>query len=210
MSVFEDLRNGKAYDIRDPKYRQEVWTKVLLTSVVEHTWYDALGNASDKAVALQRIREIRRRGLGVVAWIVADDSDDYRQKIFNAPTKYAFSLADFFPYLSYIVLGLEMDEGKGSAAQWTALRDAVRKAGWTGKIATHHTAGNRDFISLGDIVMDQLDTDCTPARIASSVKKLISKGKDVCGFEYSRDPDRTKAQAALDAGAFGCGNWSGK
>jgi len=29
MSVFEDLRNGKAYDIRDPKYRQEVWTEIM-------------------------------------------------------------------------------------------------------------------------------------------------------------------------------------
>lgn len=29
MSVFEDLRNGKTYDIRDPKYRQEAWTEIM-------------------------------------------------------------------------------------------------------------------------------------------------------------------------------------
>lgn len=29
MSVFADLRNGKAYDIRDSKYRQEVWTEIM-------------------------------------------------------------------------------------------------------------------------------------------------------------------------------------
>ena len=29
MSVFADLRNGKAYDIRDSKYRQEVWAEIM-------------------------------------------------------------------------------------------------------------------------------------------------------------------------------------
>ena len=29
MSVFEDLRNGKSYDIRDSQYRQEVWAEIM-------------------------------------------------------------------------------------------------------------------------------------------------------------------------------------
>ena len=173
----------------------------------EGSGYDCLADAGHRAVALSRVREIRSRGLGVVAWVVADDSNGYLRNIFADPKKYAQSLADFFPHLSYIVLGLEMDEGEGSSAKWKALRDAVRDAGWTGPFATHHTSGKYGHAGLGEIVCDQLGPECTASQIKSSVKSLRRKGFEVCGFEYSRGPDRAKAQAALDAGAFGCGNW---
>ncbi len=175
----------------------------------EGAGYDCIADDSSRSLALTRVREIRSRGLGVVAWIVADDSDSYRSRIFGDPARYAQALAEFFPYLSYICLGLEMDEGEGSASKWKSLRDAVRAAGWTGPIATHHTSGKSTHAGLGSIIMDQLDTKCTASEIKSSVKNLRSRGLDVCGFEYSRDPDRARAQAALDAGAFGCGNWDG-
>ena len=29
MSVFEDLRNGMQYDVRNPKYRKEVWDEIM-------------------------------------------------------------------------------------------------------------------------------------------------------------------------------------
>ena len=145
--------------------------------------------------------------MGVVAWIVADDSDSYRRRVFADPAKYAAALKEFFPYLSYVCLGLEMDEGEGSAAKWKALRDAVAAAGWSGPVATHHTGGKSTHAGLGQIVMDQLDPGCSKEQIAASVGALRAKGFSVCGFEYSRGPDRAKAQAALDAGAFGCGNW---
>lgn len=173
----------------------------------EGAGYDCLTDAGHKAVALARVREMRSRGLGVVVWVVADDSNGYRRNIFADPKKYAKSLADFFPYLSYIVLGLEMDEGEGSAAKWKALRDAIRAAGWGGPFATHHTSGKYGHAGLGSIVMDQLDPKCSAAQVKASVAALRKKGYEVCGFEYSRGPDRAKAQAALDAGAFGCGNW---
>lgn len=173
----------------------------------EGAGYDCLADAGHKAVALKRVREMRARGLGIVAWVVADDSNGYRRKIFADPKKYAKSLADFFPYLSYIVLGLEMDEGEGSAAKWKALRDAIRAAGWGGPFATHHTSGKYGHAGLGSVVMDQLDPKCSAAQVNASVAALRKRGYDVCGFEYSRGPDRAKAQAALDAGAFGCGNW---
>jgi hypothetical protein len=102
-----------------------------------------------------------------------------------------------------------MDEGEGTSAKWKSLRDAVKAAGWDGPIATHHTSGKTTHASLGSIVMDQLDPDCSTADIAKSVKALRAKGYEVCGFEYSRGPDKSKAQEALDAGAFGCGNWKG-
>lgn len=175
----------------------------------EGAGYDALADSSAHKTALKRVQQIRARGLGVVAWVVADDSDGYRQKIFADPAKYAAGLKDFMPYLSYIVLGLEMNEGEGSSAKWKSLRDAIKAAGWTGPFATHHTSGKTTHAGLGSIVMDQLDPSCTTADIAKSVKALKGKGYEVNGFEYSRGPDAAKAQAALGAGAFGCGNWKG-
>ncbi len=169
--------------------------------------YDAIGNADHKAVALKRVKAIRSRGLGVVLWVVSDDSDAIRRSIFANPGAYARSLSDYFPYASYIVLGLEMDEGHGHRRGWTALRDAIREAGWTGPVATHHTSGRHDFADLGEIVMDQLHHDCSRGDIAASVSRLRRRGYAVCGFEYARHADRAKAQAALDAGAFAVGNW---
>lgn len=173
----------------------------------EGAGYDALVNGGHKAIALRRVRSARLRGLGVVAWIVSDDSDAARKRIFADPSRYAEALADYMPYLSYIVLGLEMDEGAGSMIEWRRLRDAIRKAGWTGPIATHHTSGNYAYAILGSIVMDQRAPSCSAANVARSVTALRARGFEVCGFEYARSPDRAKAQAALDAGAFGCGNW---
>ena len=175
----------------------------------EGAGYDCLADAGHKAVALARVRDIRARGLAVVAWVVSDDSDGYRRKIFDNPARYANALKEYFPYLSYIVLGLEMNEGEGSKSKWTALRDAIRKAGWTGPFATHHTSGHGDYASLGQIVMDQLDKGCTEAQIRKSVEAFRAKGYDVCGFEYARGPDKARAKAALDAGAFSVGNWAG-
>lgn len=175
----------------------------------EGAGYDALADSATRKTALKRVQRIRARGLGVVAWIVADDSDSYRKKIFADPAKYADGLKDFMPYISYIVLGLEMNEGEGSSAKWKSLRDAIKAAGWTGPFATHHTSGKSTHASLGSIVMDQLDPSCSTSDIAKSVKALKGKGYEVNGFEYSRGPDKSKAQAALDAGAFSCGNWKG-
>ena len=173
----------------------------------EGAGYDALADADTRRLALRRVRMARMRGLGIAAWIVADDSDAARRRIFANPEQYAAALRDYMPYLSYICLGLEMDEGVGSMADWTRVRDAVRVAGWHGPIATHHVARQYTYATLGDIVMDQLDPGCSAAQVMASVRALVAHGYYVCGFEYSRAPNRDKAQAALSAGAFSCGNW---
>ena len=179
----------------------------------EGAGYDALTNSATQELALKRVKLIRSKGLGVVGWIVTDDSDSDRKKIFSNPAKYAEGLKPFMPYLSYIVLGLEMDEKLDGeqipTSKWKALRDAVKNAGWSGKFGTHHTGGKSTYASLGEIVCDQLDPSCTTSQIKSSVKALLSRGYAVCGFEYSRNPDKSKSQAALDAGAFSVGNWAG-
>ena len=111
----------------------------------EGAGYDALTNSATQELALKRVKLIRSKGLGVVGWIVTDDSDSDRKKIFSNPAKHVEGLKPFFPYLSYVVLGLEMDEKLDGeqipVGKWKALRDAVKNAGWGGKIGTHHTSG---------------------------------------------------------------------
>ena len=156
-----------------------------------------------------RIEALRGTGLAVVVWIVADDSSAWANALFQnaAGAMSAISKAGLLDEASYVVLGLEMDE-YGEKAQWTTLRDALRKAGYAGKIGVHHTGGKATFASLGDIVLDQLDPkEATVSAIAKSVKALKAMGKAVVGFEYARGPDRDKANAALKAGAFAVGNW---
>lgn len=169
------------------------------------------GNCDATTVAHMkaRIAALRAAGLAVVIWIVADDSNAWAKALFQNATGAMSALwkAGMFADASYVVLGLEMDE-YGSSSQWTSLRDALRKTGYVGKIGVHHTSGKYPFLSLGDIVLDQLDpSNATPSAIVSSVKALRAKGKAVVGFEYSRGADRAKAQVALSAGAFAVGNW---
>lgn len=204
---FTDERAAEYLDWQEERGADHVHLLLVNQANGEGAGYDALCNDDHKALALERVRSIRRRGLGVVLWVVADDSDAARRRIFEDPARYARELRAFFPYASYIVLGLEMDEGHGHLRGWTALRDTIREAGWTGPVATHHTSGRHVYADLGEIVMDQLHNDCSRGDIAASVSRLRRMGYAVCGFEYSRHADRAKAQAALDAGAFGCGNW---
>ena len=155
-----------------------------------------------------RIRYARLHGLAVVLWLVADDSRGYASRIFSDPDGYVSKIAKagLLKDCSIVVLGLEMTE-YGDRAQWTALRDALKRH-WSGPIGVHHTSGRLDYADLGDIVFDQLEPSAaTPAAIAARIAKIRKAGKAANGFEYSRSPDRSKAQAALDAGAAGCGNW---
>ena len=54
MSVFEDLRNGKAYDIRDPKYRQEVWTEIMRCRHLCHEISDADPYETERITELEK------------------------------------------------------------------------------------------------------------------------------------------------------------
>ena len=171
----------------------------------ELSGYRALDNVR---LMRSRIRYARQRGLAVVLWIIADDSKNYAAAILRDPGTHvaALSKAGLFRDASIIVLGLEMTE-YGTRAQWTALRDALGRH-WSGPVGVHHTSGRLDYIGLGDIVFDQLEPKAaTPASIADRIARILKAGKAANGFEYSRSPDRAKAQAALSAGAVGCGNW---
>lgn len=161
----------------------------------------------DRKTMLKRVVALRKAGLAVVPWIVADDSRADARVLFANADRLVGEMAEFLKGAPYVVLGLEMDEGKTTTAQWQAVRDAVRKY-YDGPIGVHHTSGNEfRFAGLGDIILGQLEEGCTEAQIKTQIKAIRAKGKRAVGFEYSRGADRKRARAALDAGAEGCGNW---
>lgn len=172
----------------------------------EGAGYTALDNVK---LSKERIKYLRLHGFAVVPWIIADDSGAYAKALFANPETYVkgFAKAGLFDHASYIVLGLEMDE-YGNATQWGNLLTAVKKYVPDLKIGVHHTSNKFTFAAYGDIVLDQLDPKSANVNtITNNIKKILGMGKQAVGFEYSRHADRNLAQAALNAGAFGCGNW---
>jgi hypothetical protein len=157
----------------------------------------------------KRIQKLREEGFAIVAWLMADDSPTFSKAMFAKPDEYVkhFKEQGLFDHVSFVVLGLEMNE-YGSEAQWQSVRKAVQRYLPGMKIGVHHTSGKYPFIALGDIVCDQLDPkNATTNTIYNSVKRLRALGREVIGFEYARQPNRDLANAALRAGAFGVGNW---
>lgn len=165
----------------------------------------------DKAVATRfatRLQDLRKAGFHLALWGVADDSDDWAADMLAHAADYVrdlresgiLALADLF------VLGLEMDE-YGSESGWRALRDALRDQAPDLYLCTHHASAALKYAALGDGVMGQLSPGCTTAQVAAQIAKIKALGKGAWGFEYARGPARNLAQAALDAGAIGVGNW---
>jgi len=167
-------------------------------------------NKSHAALAKKRIEALRKDGFAVVPWIIADDSDEWLKDLFAHPEERVKALADagLFDDASYVVVGLEMDEaGSACDKSWAAVAAALRRH-YKGKLGTHHKSGNSfAYAGLGEIVLGQLDPGCSTSDIKKQISAIKAKGKAAVGFEYARSPDRAKAQAALDAGAIGVGNW---
>lgn len=157
----------------------------------------------------KRIKRLREEGFAIVAWLMADDSPNFSKAMFAKPEAYVKTLAKagFFDHVSYLVLGLEMDE-YGNAAQWASLQAAVKKYAPKMKIGTHHASGKYTYAGLGQIVLDQqAPNKVTAHSIKAAITKIRAMGKEAVGFEYSRHAQRDLAQAAFNAGAIGVGNW---
>lgn len=153
----------------------------------------------------RRIRHLRKQGYGVVLWLMADDSSAWSKTI--DLDLYCHDIADlgWFDLASTVVVGLEADEYWNAASVQAAVA-AVRKR-YKGKVGVHMTSGKTSFASLVDVFFYQTSPGKTASQIASETKKALKCGKPVNFFELSRGPDRALAQAALDAGAYGVGNW---
>lgn len=167
------------------------------------------GPCDEEAAAAmrRRISRLRGRGWAVAVWIVADDSAAWANRLAaNADACLrAIDEAGLLDEASIVVLGLEMDEYWG-ARQARAVADAVRGV-WPGATGTHHTGLRADFAALGDILFYQADGVRTADEVRAHAAAAMRHGRKVNFFELADGPNRLLAQAALDAGCCGVGNW---
>ena len=171
-----------------------------------HAPCDAPCDAATVALMRCRIDRCRAAGLGVVLWLMADDSSDWAKAFAASADACLRRIADagLLAQASTVVLGLEMDE-YWDAAQAKRVAAATRKV-WEGKTGTHHTSGKATFAALGDVLFYQVSPGRTAAQIKADTAAALKHGKPVNFFELDRGPNKALALAALDAGAFGVGN----
>ena len=154
-----------------------------------------------------RILHLRHSGFAVVAWIMSDDSAPWARALASDASACLarISEAGLLDDASTVVAGLEMDEywGASEAARVIAACRAV----YGGVIGVHHTDGRAPFAGLGDVLFYQTAPGRTAAQIAAETRRALATGKPVNFFELDRHANRALAEAALDAGAFGVGNW---
>lgn len=155
-----------------------------------------------------RLQKIKKAGLSVALWLVADESSDWANAMLKNAAGYVADLknAGILHYADLCVLGLEMDE-YGSSSGWNALAAAVRDAAPGLYIATHHKPGKYTYAGLGEGVMGQTEKDASKATIEKMVEKIKGLGKDCWAFELARHPDKTRCEQAFAKGAVGVGNW---
>jgi hypothetical protein len=158
-------------------------------------------------VMLARVRAYRRAGMGVVLWLMADDSGALNRALLADPGRYMRDLAatGILRYASMICLGLEMGEYM-NAAQAGALRDAVRRV-WRGKIATHDVSDSIRFAGFGDVAFGQVKPDCPEANLVRFMALLKATGKPAGVVECDRHPNRARCEKLIAAGLPFVGNW---
>lgn len=162
----------------------------------------------DLATMKSRMETLRKEFRFVVPWLCADDSPSYRPILLDNPAGIVEIAKSngFFEQAPLVVLGLEMEEGK-PGNRWSAVNSALR-AHWSGLVGVHHAGSEWPYIGLGDVILDQLaPKKVTAATVRNRAAKARNLGKKYIGFEFSRHEQRDLAQAALDAGGIGCGNW---
>lgn len=158
-------------------------------------------------IMVKRIEKLYEEGFGIVLWLITDDSTIYAREMNKNPQQYINDLNSLgvFKYTSTVVLGLEMDEYM-STTNVDNLYKAL-KTKYSGKIGVHHTGGRYSFVNWGDIIFVQIDPTADHNKIRNAVNNAKKYGKPINFFEFQRFPDREGSKAAMEAGAFGVGNW---
>ena len=181
----------------------------------ENAGYSIYGGSAsnwriDKAAVktmLARARAYRRAGMGVVLWLLADDSGAMNRVLLADPGRYMRDLAatGLLRYASMICLGLEMGEYMG-ASQAQSLRDAVRKV-WRGKVATHDVSGSIKFVGFGDVVFAQVKPTASDSEMLRFAAMVKATGKPGGIIECDRHPNRERCEKLIAAGLPFVGNW---
>lgn len=148
-----------------------------------------------------------KESMATWVWLITDDSVAYFNAMSTNPKKYVEDLdkLGIFDGVYGVVLGLEMDS-YGNPAQWQLLRDELKKV-YKGKIGTHHNPKGAKYAHLGDTIFWQENPGLSLEGIKSATRMALGTGKTVVMWEIARQEWREGAQAALDAGADGVGNW---
>lgn len=186
------------------------WVAVFLANQGDGEYAGYKGwDANDAPVMLRRLQDLRKRGFGIVPFVVADDSPGTIKELLADPVGKVAALkaAELFDLASAVCIGLEMDETDNSSG-WKALAKALSDALPGIPLATHHASTSCKYRDLGEIVMIQLSPDQASATsIRSEIAKVSGWGKRPWVFEIAREEARDLCQAALDAGAKAVGNW---
>ena len=164
-------------------------------------------DAATVKLMLARVKAYRRAGMGVVLWLLADDSGAMNKALLDGVELFAKDLkkTGLLKYASMVCLGLEMSEYMGTE-QARALLDAVRKV-WRGKVATHDVSGSIRFAGFGDVVFGQVKPTCTDAEMMRFAAMVKATGRPGGIIECDRHPNRERCQKLIDAGLPFVGNW---
>ena len=156
-----------------------------------------------------RIKYLNKQGLGVILWLMADDSNAWAKTAQNNFAHYCKDIKElgWFDYASTVVIGLEIEEYWNNAGVIANLVKATKQF-YKGKVGTHHISGSYALAGASDIAFVQLNPGQSDSAISSYVRKVKGAlNKPVNMFELERNEDRHRSEVALKAGAFGVGNW---
>ena len=163
-------------------------------------------DAATVKVMLARVKAYRRAGMGVVLWLLADDSGAMNKALLDGVELFAKDLkkTGLLKYASMVCLGLEMSEYVGGNA--ANLLNVVRGV-WDGKVATHDVSGSLRYAAYCDIFFGQVKptaSDSDMLRFAAMVK---ATGKPGGIIECDRHPNRERCEKLIAAGLPFVGNW---
>lgn len=163
-------------------------------------------DAATVKVMLARVKAYRRAGMGVVLWLLADDSGTMNKALLDGVELFAKDLkkTGLLRYASMVCLGLEMSEYVGGNAG--NLLNAVRGV-WDGAVATHDVSGSIRFAGFGDVVFGQVkptSSDSEMLRFAALVKATGRPGGII---ECDRHANRARCEKLIAAGLPFVGNW---
>ena len=180
-----------------------------------------------------RMNTILSKGLSIVFWMMADDSDAWSNKLkdsakFERYCKDVKALG-WFDKASAVVVGLEVDEYWSPEVVQTNVAILKRISGLPvgvhlGSISLYDAQTAVDnpnsplhlFFDCADLIYLQVnpptvkkpDVPCSTEEMVALIQLLKMRlNKPICMFESERFESRERSQAALNAGAYSVGNW---
>ena len=164
-------------------------------------------------IITDRLRYTNDRGLGIVLFLMADDSDGWASYLTNDLSRWRKYCKDlkklgWFSVASTVVVGLEIEEYWDNDNLVNNMIDILRNY-YSGVIGVHHCSNE---YRIGETKTDVSFVQLNPEQSIETIKQYVQTvkaalNKPVCMFELERYPNQTKSQAALDAGAYSVGNW---